>query len=178
MITLLKKVQQELKAPKAQLNKFGGYKYRSCEDILEAVKPILGKNNLVLTLTDEAVCVGNRNYIKATATLHSEKGTISTSAFACEEETKKGMDASQISGAASSYARKYALNGLFCIDDTKDADALNEHNEYQQALDEISQAKSLDDLRRIYSKHKELYNTSESFKDAVQAKRTAIENGL
>jgi hypothetical protein len=119
-------IQQKLKAPKGQMNKFGGYKYRSCEDILEAIKPLLG--DLVLTISDDIVEVGGRVYVKATVSLSSGSGNVSTTAFARESETKKGMDESQITGAASSYARKYALNGLFCIDDTKDADATNEHD--------------------------------------------------
>ena len=119
-------IQQKLKAPKGQMNKFGGYKYRSCEDILEAVKPLLG--DLVLTISDDIVEVGGRVYVKATVSLSSGSGNVSTTAFARESDTKKGMDESQITGAASSYARKYALNGLFCIDDTKDADATNEHD--------------------------------------------------
>lgn len=114
------KIQQELKAPKNQFNKFGGYKYRNCESILEAVKPILGE--CVLTLNDELVNIGDRYYIKATAKLSNGSDTVEVSAYAREEETKKGMDGSQITGTASSYARKYALNGLFLIDDTKDAD--------------------------------------------------------
>ncbi|QDP49767.1 MAG: putative essential recombination function protein [Prokaryotic dsDNA virus sp.] len=120
----LNKVQSELKAPKGQTNKFGGYKYRSCEDILEAVKPLLGDSTL--TITDDIVAVGDRIYVKATATFTDEdKQVISVSAFARESETKKGMDDSQITGSASSYARKYALNGLFLIDDTKDADTMD-----------------------------------------------------
>ena len=135
-------IQQELKAPKGQYNSFGKYKYRSCEDILEAVKPICAKHNAVLTVSDELVYMGDRYYIKATATLVNAENTgvkiykheydeitnyptlevINNTAYAREEETKKGMDGSQITGTASSYARKYALNGLFCIDDTKDAD--------------------------------------------------------
>lgn len=118
-------IQKTLKAPKGQRNSFGNYNYRSCEDILEAVKPLLAKVNAVLTLSDEMVEVGGRVYVKATATISDGKETVSTTAFAREEETKKGMDSSQITGAASSYARKYALNGLFCIDDTKDSDATN-----------------------------------------------------
>ena len=123
----LKNIQQSLKAPKGQRNSFGNYNYRSCEDILEAVKPLLRNNGVVLTLSDEIVAVGERIYVKATATLSDgfNKESISTTAFAREEEVKKGMDSSQITGAASSYARKYALNGLFCIDDTKDSDATN-----------------------------------------------------
>jgi hypothetical protein len=116
----LAEIQKKLKAPKNQHNNFGNYNYRSCEDILEAVKPLL--DDMWLTINDEIVPVGNRYYIKATATLHGTDTEISVSAYAREEETKKGMDASQITGSASSYARKYALNGLFLIDDTKDAD--------------------------------------------------------
>lgn len=120
----LKSIQAELKAPKGQTNRFGGYKYRSCEDILEAVKPLLNKYNCVLTISDDIVNIGTRFYVKATATLGEVDGdgTITNTAYAREEETKKGMDGSQLTGTASSYARKYALNGLFCIDDTKDAD--------------------------------------------------------
>ena len=121
-------IQSSLKAPKGQTNKFGGYKYRSCEDILESVKPHLKKQGLVLTITDDIIEVGGRVYVQATATVHNDEGhSVSTTGFAREEENKKGMDASQITGSASSYARKYALNGLFCIDDTKDSDATNSH---------------------------------------------------
>lgn len=120
-------VQRELKAPKGQRNTFGNYNYRSCEDILEAVKPILAKHGLLLTLSDEMVEVGGRIYVKAMAMVQSGEESEIVTAYAREEETKKGMDASQITGAASSYARKYALNGLFCIDDTKDSDATNTH---------------------------------------------------
>lgn len=118
----LLKIQTELKAPKGQFNKFGNYKYRSCEDILEALKPLLAKEGCTLTLSDEIVEIGGRVYVKATATLTDGTATERVTAYAREEESKKGMDASQVTGAASSYARKYALNGLFCIDDTKDAD--------------------------------------------------------
>lgn len=119
-------IQDKLKAPKSQLNKFGGYEYRSCEDILNALKPLLVECFVILT--DDIVQVGDRYYVKATASLSNGKETISTTAYAREEETKKGMDASQITGSASSYARKYALNGLFAIDDTKDADSINAHD--------------------------------------------------
>ncbi len=115
-------IQSELKAPKGQYNSFGKYKYRSAEDILEAVKPLCHKHGCVLTLSDTLECIGERYYIKATATIRCEDDVVSVTAYAREEETKKGMDGSQITGTASSYARKYALNGLFCIDDTKDAD--------------------------------------------------------
>ena len=131
MSDFLKRVslaQNELKAPKNQYNYFGKYNYRSCEDILDAAKPICKKHNLLLTLSDKVFQIGERYYIEATATLYdteSEKSLTST-ASAREAESKKGMDESQVSGTASSYARKYALNGLFNIDDTKDADT-NEH---------------------------------------------------
>jgi hypothetical protein len=122
----------ELKAPKGQYNSFGKYKYRSCEDILEAVKPLCVKNNVLLTITDDIVLIGDRFYVKATATVTNLEGvSVSASALAREEDTKKGMDGSQVTGASSSYARKYALNGLFCIDDTKDADATNTHGKEQ-----------------------------------------------
>lgn len=116
------KVQEKLKAPKNQRNNFGGYNYRSCEDILEAVKPLLAEEGLLLTLNDELVQIGERYYVKATASVTDGNQTVSAIAFAREADTKKGMDDSQITGTASSYSRKYALNGLFLIDDTKDAD--------------------------------------------------------
>jgi hypothetical protein len=115
-------IQKKLKAPKGQYNNFGKYKYRSCEDILEAVKPILAENGCTLTLSDEIVLIGDRYYVKATARLRGADTDEVAVAYAREDSEKKGMDGSQITGTASSYARKYALNGLFCIDDTKDAD--------------------------------------------------------
>ena len=137
----LGEVQYRLKAPKGQVNSFGHYRYRSCEDILEAVKPLLHEAGLTLTLSDEIIAIGeqpyvtkvdtvtgSRFYIKATATVTDGTDSISNTAFAREAETKKGMDDSQVTGTASSYARKYALNGLFLIDDTKDADT----DEYHQ----------------------------------------------
>lgn len=127
----LKKIQAELKAPKNQYNSFGKYNYRSCEDILEGLKPLLVKNQATLTISDEIVLIGDRYYVKATAKLIDiEKGeSIESSAFAREDETKKGMDLAQVTGSTSSYARKYALNGLFAIDDTKDSDATNTHED-------------------------------------------------
>ncbi len=128
----LVKIQSELKAPKGQVNKFGNYRYRSAEDIIEAAKPILHKYNCALLISDEIVQVSDRVYVKATAMLIDEQNEelpIRVHGWAREEEVKKGMDAAQITGSASSYARKYALNGLFAIDDTKDADATNEHKD-------------------------------------------------
>jgi len=117
-------IQQKLKAPKNQYNDFGKYKYRSCEDILEAVKPLLDENT-TLIISDEIVNIGERYYVKAVVLLQTDDFSASCTAYAREPESKKGMDAAQITGSTSSYARKYALNGLFCIDDTKDADFSN-----------------------------------------------------
>ena len=125
-------IQSELKAPKSQYNKFGGYNYRNCEDILEAVKPLCAKHEIVPLLSDEIVMIGDRFYIKATAKVTDGKDEIATTAFARESKDKKGMDESQITGSASSYARKYALNGLFCIDDTKDADFMDNSQSSKQ----------------------------------------------
>lgn len=123
----LSQIQKSLKAPKNQFNSFGKYNYRNCEDILEALKPLL--DECTLTISDEIVMIGNRFYVKATATLKDvSEGEFSVSAYAREDETKKGMDLAQVTGSASSYARKYALNGLFLIDDTKDSDATNKHD--------------------------------------------------
>lgn len=127
MNTTLSTIQNQIHVPKGQFNAFGKYRYRSCEDIVEAVKPVLNAYGYYLTLSDEVILIGNRVYIKATATISDGNNIYTSSAFAREEETKKGMDAAQITGSTSSYARKYALNGLFAIDDTKDSDATNKH---------------------------------------------------
>ena len=127
--TKLLNVQSELKAPKSQYNSFGKYKYRSCEDILEALKPILNKNKATVIISDDILFVEGRHYIKATVKfIDTENGEmVENSALAREDEVKKGMDSSQITGSVSSYARKYALNGMFAIDDTKDSDSTNTH---------------------------------------------------
>lgn len=173
-------IQQELKAPKGQYNSFGKYKYRSCEDILEAVKPILAKYKTVLSISDEVLMVGDRFYIKATATLSDAESdeTISNTALAREEVEKKGQDASQITGTASSYARKYCLNGLFLIDDTKDADT----DEYAKATGrgtpkEASEQELKDELNDLWEKaggkdgFEDWYkkNTEKGFSQAVYA---------
>lgn len=163
-------IQNLLNAPKNQRNTFGGYNYRSAEDILEALKPLLKANNCALTLKDEIVFIGDKDdarfYIKATATLYDDKGAeiTSTVAYAREPLTKKGMDEAQITGTASSYARKYALNGLFCIDDNKDADTDEYTNQTNNApkptVDEIvaGMAKmTLDNWRAFYKRAIELY---------------------
>ena len=132
----LSKIQSELKAPKNQRNNFGNYNYRSCEDITEAVKPFLKELGVTLTLSDNIVMIGSRIYVQGEAKISDGKETIITTGYAREAETKKGMDDSQVTGAASSYARKYALNGLFAIDDTKDADATNTHDKVQTKVKE------------------------------------------
>lgn len=184
-------IQHELKAPKDKFNKFGGYTYRSAEGIMEAVKPLLAKHGVSLTVSDEINLIGNRFYIKATATLRSGDETTSTTAFAREEETKKGMDGAQVTGSASSYARKYALNGLFCIDDNKDADTEEYHNQQQNtpkaqtrqqpkpqpqavnnetlqlALAEVRAAQSKQSLNEILKRYTMLYQDA-TFQAAVR----------
>jgi len=162
----LVKIQAELKAPKNQTNNFGKYKYRSAEDIIEAVKPILFKNNCALLISDEIIQVADRIYVRATAMLideNNEELPIQVYGWAREEEVKKGMDAAQITGSASSYARKYALNGLFAIDDTKDSDATNNHQ------DEVGEQKRMELILL-------LENTSwdETMKQKVAIKISAI----
>jgi len=179
------KIQGVLEAPKNQTNAFGNYKYRSAEDILKAVKPLLSENNCILTITDTINLVGNRYYITATATITSTetKESVSVTAHAREEEVKKGMDSAQITGSASSYARKYALNGLFCIDDTKDPDATNDHGRgkkpepvdenFEQdlaiAIDEAKRAATQEDLTKVW-KIWLPYQKVQSFREAVKVK--------
>lgn len=180
-------IQSQLNAPKGQYNSFGKYKYRSCEDILGAVKPLLNKSGCTLTISDDIVMVGSRIYVKSTATLTNEKGDHEkVTAYAREEEQKKGMDASQVTGATSSYARKYALNGLFAIDDTKDADALNNGQQHQQRQDydpveifeayakpAIEQARTKEDLTRLWTDYAAL-QTYPDFVSALTARRKAL----
>lgn len=143
LIKSLKQLQLALKVPKSQRNNFGKYNYRSCEDILEEVKKVLDKeNDCTLFLQDEIVMLGGRFYVKATATYTNGKENISVSAYAREEEEKKGMDGSQITGSASSYARKYALNGLLLIDDTKDSDYTNTGQKTQPNILQKTQEKT------------------------------------
>lgn len=140
-------VQQQIKAPKGQYNSFGGYKYRNCEDILEAVKPVLDKVKAIIVLSDELVQIGDRYYVKANASFidieANENNILSNTAYAREEDTKKGMDGSQITGASSSYARKYALNGLLAIDDTKDSDTTNKGQQVELNKQLLAEAKTL-----------------------------------
>lgn len=180
------KVQGLLKAPKGQYNSFGKYKYRSCEDILEAVKPLLVDNGLLLTVEDDVVMVGDRIYIKAIATIRCGENSLQSVAFAREEDTKKGMDASQVTGAASSYARKYALNGLFCIDDNKDSDTTNigkqpekketdENPIFDMACNDVRSAKTTEALKSIWNEYPSL-QSNQVFKALVN-KRKAELNG-
>lgn len=174
-------IQNSLKAPKGQFNKFGNYAYRSCEDILEAVKPLLNQQNITLILSDEPVLIGERYYIKATCTLTDGINTVNSTAFARESETKKGMDESQITGAASSYARKYALNGMFCIDDTKDADSTNKHgaNEPEpiNSVDfakEIQAVKTLAQLVKLFNSNQAAINGNSELLNAFKTKKAEL----
>lgn len=166
-------IQKELKAPKGQYNSFGKYKYRSAEDILEAVKPLLHKYGCQLTLSDEIVLIGDRYYIKATATMSNGEDAVWTTAYAREDEDKKGMDGSQITGTASSYARKYALNGLFLIDDTKDADTdefANQQKSSKETAKEPTRMASPVQMKRL----KEFYG--ERFEDFLKSHKLNNEN--
>jgi hypothetical protein len=151
----LVRIQSALNCPKSQKNMFGNYNYRSCEDIIEAAKPLCHAEGLVLIISDEIGNIGNHNYIEATATISDGEKDIWTKGIAREAENRKGMDDSQITGATSSYARKYALNGLFAIDDTKDADT-NEHKEQEKKepqrnwIAEIKTASTVDELKSLY----------------------------
>ena len=136
-MSTLTSIQRELKAPKNRKNSFGGYNYRSLEDILEAVKPLLAKYGATLRIWDEVECHGSRVYVVANAILTTDDGEYSAKGYAREAESKKGMDDSQTTGTASSYARKYALNGLFLIDDTKDADTDEYQNEQEARLQKL-----------------------------------------
>lgn len=168
----LLKIQAELKAPKSQINNFGHYNYRSAEDILEAVKPLLKENEALLTLNDEIMQVGERFYVKATARFDDLEGNVTTvTAWAREVETKTGMDGSQITGTASSYARKYALNGLFLIDDTKDADT-DEFQGGQKIKEKGKEAKSAKngvDFSAMWDKYKAMS------RDELRAEYQAVE---
>lgn len=176
-------IQQKLKAPKGQFNSFGKYKYRSCENILEAVKPLLKETNCILLCNDELIQIGDRYYVKATATITNSEGQqISTNSYAREEENKKGMDGSQITGTSSSYARKYALNGLFCIDDTKDSDTTNDHQTKEKdetntylsiSIQDIKEATTLEALQQIWNKWSVFHQTPQ-FKNTVLTRKQQL----
>jgi hypothetical protein len=150
--TKLVEVQSKLKAPKSQFNKFGNYAYRNCEDILEALKPLLNQVKAIINISDEVVLVGERYYIKAIVKfIDAETGEfVEASAMAREEESKKGMDSSQLTGSTSSYARKYALNGLFAIDDTKDSDTTNTHNKDTSKASNNNEVISEAQVKRLF----------------------------
>ena len=152
------KVQSELKAPKNQFNRFGNYYYRNAEDILESVKPLLIREGLVLTISDDIVQVGDRYYVKATATITDGQNSLTNSALARESESEKGMQSSQLTGSTSSYARKYALNGLLCIDDTKDADATNTHGKDEQTPPKKKELTAEEKAEEIKKKVDEMLN--------------------
>lgn len=168
-------IQTKLKAPKNQYNSFGKYNYRSCEDILEGVKPLLKETGLALIITDEIISLDGRFYVKATALLFDTDGktVATTSALAREEETKKGMDGSQVTGASSSYARKYALNGLFAIDDTKDADSTNTHdkkevvkpvNPDEKIINALKEMLTSESAHQFYKAQEDKVKDKEAFK--------------
>lgn len=176
LLRLLAQIQSELKAPKGQRNNFGKYNYRSCEDILEAVKPLLNVRGLSIILTDDIVQIGERYYVRATATIYDTEGSyISNSALAREELKRAGMDASQITGATSSYARKYALNGLFAIDDTKDADATNKGQDEPKAAKATEQPAFTDEIRTALAKAQTVQELVETFGRLPQALRDSAE---
>lgn len=184
-------IQQELKAPKSQFNSYGNFHYRSCEDILGALKPLLEPRKLIILLNDEIVYIEGRFYVKATATLWDtevNKELIHTTAFAREEESKKGMDGSQVTGASSTYARKYALNGLLAIDDVKDSDTTNKGDDKKKTKDEpfvpdVIKKQEIDDTDiyiglsettdtksalQYFTKYKDMVNDSKAFRQAWQ----------
>ena len=172
----LAQIQSELKAPKGQRNTFGKYNYRSCEDILEAVKPLLQERGLVILITDDIVQIGERYYVRATATIYDSEGSyISNSALAREELKRTGMDASQITGATSSYARKYALNGLFAIDDTKDADATNKGQDEPKPVKATAQPAFTDENRQALAKAQTVQELFETFSRLPQTLRDSAD---
>ena len=173
-------IQSRLKAPKGQYNSFSKWHYRSAEDILQAVKPLLAETNCAVTLDEDIVLIGTRYYVKATATITNEAGeSISTSAFAREEEAKKGMDASQVTGAASSYARKRALGGLFAVDNTKDADALQpvDPPTKEEALAAVNAAANMDALKATATKYGQYFGEDADFLAAGKRRQDELQKG-
>jgi hypothetical protein len=177
MMKELFNIQQYLKAPKDKYNNFGKYKYRSCESILEAVKPLLKENECTLVGSDDIVLVGNYVFLKATYVLTNKEGEKETAtAFARHDDDKKGMDGSQVTGSTSSYARKYALNGLFAIDDSKDADTEENANERKAAesaelvikalVEKVAQCNTQDELKALYNANPD-YKTNDAFRNAL-----------
>ena len=187
------KIQSELKAPKNKYNSFGKYSYRSCEDILEAVKPLLKKHGCYMTITDDVFVAGDRFYIRATVSLVNKDGkSVIGVGLAREDKSKAGMSESQITGTASSYARKYALNGLFLIDDTKDADtdeykvesdakakkekkdSDKRRKELEKKFPDVFSAKSLDDLKTVFAGHPDLQGKDPDFMEAMSTRKKEV----
>lgn len=177
-------IQSRLVATKDKKNTFGNYTYRSAESILEAVKPLLHQYGCTLTITDDIVLIGDRYYVKATATVKNSSGeTESTSAFARESFEKKGMDPAQVSGASSSYARKYALGGLLCIDDNKDPDSMDNREEgnsqvgIQDALDYVETCDSIDALNQAWHYYSQWFAEDKTFRAAFVKRKKELTNG-
>ena len=172
LLQKLLKVQSELKAPKNQYNEFGGFSYRSCEDILSAAKPLCVQEGLLLYISDDVVLIGDRYYVKATATVTDGEDSFFVAAFARETESRPKMDAAQLTGSASSYARKYALNGLFCLDDAKDADAMKPEEE-KPATKQKAQQKTLtikDYLKTVAEKAKQQHLTNDEIREIMRSR--------
>jgi hypothetical protein len=182
-LNALAEIQAKVKAPKGQFNSFGKYAYRSAEDILESVKQVVNPMGFSISLSDTIILVGDRFYVQATATLTNGKETYTATAFAREEESKKGMDGSQVTGASSSYARKYALNGLFALDDTKDSDATNTHGKdtpkpmsmnLQSWADGISACVSIDQLQALYKEKESIIVNNQEVLNLFTARKLAL----
>jgi len=177
----LAEIQAQVKAPKSNFNSFGKYKYRSAEDILESVKPVINPLGFWITIYDEVVLIGDRFYIKATAEISNGKNAYTSIAYAREEELVKGMSSPQVTGSASSYARKYALSGLLALDDTKDADATNEHrdevgNDNRDYLLNLIESSTYEERQRVGMRVK--VNSLTSMEDFEKAKSILQANQL
>lgn len=179
----LAEIQAKVKAPKGQFNSFGKYAYRSAEDILESVKQVVNPLGFSISLSDTIVMVGDRFYVQTTATLTNGKETYTATAFAREEESKKGMDGSQVTGASSSYARKYALNGLFALDDTKDSDATNTHGKeevkpmsmnMQSWHDGLNACKTIEQLQALYKQKESIIIANKEVLALFTAKKFSL----
>lgn len=182
----LAEIQAKVKAPKGQFNSFGKYAYRSAEDILESVKQVVNPMGFSISLSDTIVMIGDRFYVQTTATLTNGKETYTATAFAREEESKKGMDGSQVTGASSSYARKYALNGLFALDDTKDSDATNTHgkeivkstkpnfNDTGEIKLAVERSESIESLTKYYNYLNQNYELTASQKQLFTDKKLSL----
>lgn len=179
----LAEIQAKVKAPKGQFNSFGKYAYRSAEDILESVKQVVNPMGFSISISDSIVMVGDRFYVQATATLTNGKETYTATAFAREEESKKGMDGSQVTGASSSYARKYALNGLFALDDTKDSDATNTHGKdapkpmsmnMQSWADGVNACQTIEQLTSLYKEKESIIVNNQEVINLFTARRLAL----